>query len=318
MKRAVARRAAWAVTASAAIAGSALAGGTLTSGDASLQMVGIPVFSSGLGDINVAFTPAPPIGAGGDTMYKLTWYYRTPANNADRLMSSLDTPSESFAGDHARIVYTNAGPLPRGFERFNAALDLWLTDGSQPNQGAIEQRMVFQADTLNTGTVTYQLFLLLDADLGGTIGDDTASVADTSLVRLQQTDGSGPASFDSYGLGATRYEVNTGWNLRQKLNAGIANDLNKLAFPVSGDAAVAYQWSLTLAPGESRVISVKFALSAPACRADFTSDGARTPADIFAFLSAYFAGDARGDFTLDSARTPADIFAFLTAYFAGC
>jgi hypothetical protein len=318
MQRAIVRRAALAAAGSWALAASALAGGTLSSGDASLQMVGLPVFSSGLGDINVVFTPAPPTGAGWDTMYKLTWYYRTPANNADRVMSSLDTPVETFAGDHARIVYTNAGPMPRGFERFNAALDVWLTDGSQPNQGVVEQRMVFQADTLNTGTVTYQFFLLLDADLGGTIGDDTASVADASLVRLRQTDGSGPASFDSYGIGATRYEVNSGWNLRQKLNAGIANDLNKLAFPVSGDAAVAYQWSLTLTPGESRVINVKFALSAPACRADFTSDGARTPADIFAFLSAYFAGDARGDFTLDNARTPADIFGFLSAYFAGC
>jgi hypothetical protein len=54
------------------------------------------------------------------------------------------------------------------------------------------------------------------------------------------------------------------------------------------------------------------------CRADFLGDGALTPADIFGFLTAYFAGDPRTDFNTDGVRTPSDIFAFLNAYFAGC
>jgi hypothetical protein len=56
----------------------------------------------------------------------------------------------------------------------------------------------------------------------------------------------------------------------------------------------------------------------PPCRSDVNGDGVRTPADIFAFLTAYFAADPATDFNLDGVRAPADIFAFLNAYFAAC
>jgi hypothetical protein len=55
-----------------------------------------------------------------------------------------------------------------------------------------------------------------------------------------------------------------------------------------------------------------------ACLADYTGDGVRSPADIFAFLNAYFAGNRTTDFNRDGVRNPADIFAFLNTYFAGC
>ena len=54
-------------------------------------------------------------------------------------------------------------------------------------------------------------------------------------------------------------------------------------------------------------------LVTPSCAADFTGDGAATVPDIFAFLSAWFAGDAAADFDGNGAREVADIFAFLSA-----
>jgi hypothetical protein len=61
--------------------------------------------------------------------------------------------------------------------------------------------------------------------------------------------------------------------------------------------------------------------------ADFDENGALSPADIFAFLNAYFARCTGGmlaacrgrnaDFNNDGTLAPADIFAFLTAYFTG-
>jgi hypothetical protein len=72
--------------------------------------------------------------------------------------------------------------------------------------------------------------------------------------------------------------------------------------------------------GFPRVCYDDFRLEAellPGCPGDFDLSGTRTPADIFAFLSAYFAGDPRADFDQNGEREPADIFAFLTAYFAG-
>jgi serralysin len=54
------------------------------------------------------------------------------------------------------------------------------------------------------------------------------------------------------------------------------------------------------------------------CPGDFNQDGQNAPADIFAFLNSYFAGEPDADFDASGSRTPADIFAFLNAYFGGC
>ena len=54
------------------------------------------------------------------------------------------------------------------------------------------------------------------------------------------------------------------------------------------------------------------------CRADFNGQGGLTVQDIFAFLTAWFAGNPSADFDGVNGLTVADIFAFLTAWFAGC
>jgi hypothetical protein len=56
----------------------------------------------------------------------------------------------------------------------------------------------------------------------------------------------------------------------------------------------------------------------PPCPVDWDGNGTRQPADIFAFLTSYFNGEARADFNANGTREPGDIFAFLTAYFVGC
>ena len=58
--------------------------------------------------------------------------------------------------------------------------------------------------------------------------------------------------------------------------------------------------------------------SPPACPADFDADGARTVADIFAFLGAWFSGDPRADVDASGVRDVTDIFVFLGRWFAGC
>jgi len=54
------------------------------------------------------------------------------------------------------------------------------------------------------------------------------------------------------------------------------------------------------------------------CRADFNHSGSVSPADIFAFLNAYFGGGAGADFNRDGVVSPSDIFGYLNAYFAPC
>lgn len=54
------------------------------------------------------------------------------------------------------------------------------------------------------------------------------------------------------------------------------------------------------------------------CRADFNGSGTRDVEDIFAFLSAWFAGEPRADIDGSGTRDVADIFTFLSLWFAGC
>jgi hypothetical protein len=313
------RRVLLAALLTAAVSVSARAGGTITDGDASHQFIGNPIFSINGGESNLLFTP---VGGGGfDATFQFGWFYRTPANNQNRLFSSLDTPAESYVGNRATAAYVNAGPLPAGFERFNAGFSIWLVDGSTVNQGIVEQRVVFQAATANTGPVTYQVFHIVDTDLAGTISNDVATAADAAYVRVRVADGSTPDALDSYALGAARYELNTGTVLRGKLNGGnqnLATASGTAAAPLTGDVAFAYQWTLTLNPGEKRVLVTKMGLNRPACRADFDNSGTKQPADIFAFLNAYFGGEPRADWTLDDVLAPADIFGFLNDYFGAC
>jgi len=53
------------------------------------------------------------------------------------------------------------------------------------------------------------------------------------------------------------------------------------------------------------------------CACDADNDGARTVADIFAFLSTWFAAGPGSDFDNSGTRDVSDIFAFLSCWFAG-
>jgi hypothetical protein len=73
--------------------------------------------------------------------------------------------------------------------------------------------------------------------------------------------------------------------------------------------------------GAGTVCNTAGANTAPCCRADFTQNALREPADIFAFLNAYFSTDAAlrdlTDWDANAQNTPSDIFSYLNAYFAG-
>jgi hypothetical protein len=56
----------------------------------------------------------------------------------------------------------------------------------------------------------------------------------------------------------------------------------------------------------------------PVCRADFDGSGCLGIADIFGFITAWFAHDPRADYNADLAITVADVFDFIAGWFAGC
>lgn len=54
------------------------------------------------------------------------------------------------------------------------------------------------------------------------------------------------------------------------------------------------------------------------CAVDYDADGSSNVADIFRFLTLWFAADPRADFDRSTVISTQDIFGFLTAWFAGC
>ncbi|MEO0482769.1 MAG: GC-type dockerin domain-anchored protein [Planctomycetota bacterium] len=308
----------------------ALAGGTLTSGDATFDLLFSPVFNAPFGDANLI-----PDAGGTDELSKFTWYYRTPNNNQNRFFSSLDTPTESYVGDTATIGYTNAGPGVAGFERFDADFTVRLEDG--PGAGAARVITDLVVTNVSMQTNTFQFFHLVDMDLSQTVSDDTA-VNVSPLGSINRAED--PGSFAEHiGLGADRFEVNAGSVLRNKLDGGsfnLNNDLN----PFTGDAASAFQWTLTLAPGESASIRSIYAIGRSAsdscATADITVDAACLPgvgdgvvnlSDFSCYLSQWAASAPLADITTDGVCTPgsggdgvtlSDFSCYLSLWSGGC
>jgi hypothetical protein len=239
-------------------ASTAFAGGTITSGDASLQFVGVPVFSTNLGDTTFKTDAAAP-----DQGYKLTWYYRTQFNNTNRFMSSLDTPAESYVGNTAVFTYTNAGPGPSGQERFDATITTALTDGTIANQSRVTTSC--RARSRATTTLTYQFFLVVDLDLAGGASnpatDDVQTLGQNGAdVNALQTETSSANFANITAISPTRFQIGSGSTIRTLLGSGSGN-LNNLTTPYTGDGAVAFQFTRTLQPNEEVTLSAAFAIN---------------------------------------------------------
>ncbi len=241
----------------------AFAGGTISNGSASLQFVGLPAFSSGFGDVTLSFSGSPAIP---DQQSRLTWYYRTPASNINSLFSNVDTPSESYSGNSATIAYTNAGPGPTGGSRFNATFVFTLTS-TAPGMAQVDTTLTFTSLASNTTTQTFNLFNVIGFDLGANGVADTYHMTDPNAVSGTISDTGASGYFVNFReTGASRYELNaSGSALNSKLTSG-AQDLASAAGSTAPDVssaigAAGFQWSVTLAPGQSTTIRTSYALN---------------------------------------------------------
>ena len=278
-----------AAAALAALAGSASAQFTVTDGDASLNVVGPVPFSSNLPNATWRLDgPSSP-----DQLSQFNWYYRTENNNINRVFSSLDTPASSVAGDTMTFTYTNAGPGPVGTERFNAVIKVQIEDAAAANTGRVYSELVATASAANTGPRVFNFFVIIDPDLaGGSPNPGTNDSVSYSGNSATFTETGSNDSIQTIADSPTKFEVNTASSIRSKLNGG-SFSLGNLADPVAGDVAAAYQWTVTLAPGESRTFRAGFAINQAAqlqpatCPSDFNSDGFVDDTDFVLFAQAY-------------------------------
>ncbi len=285
--------------------------GTITDGNASMTLIGTPVFNTATGDATL-ITDTGAV----DQAYKYTWYYRTPTNNQNTIMSKWNAPSEQYTGDTCLITWLNAGPT--GAERFDAQLSVRIDDLAVPGHTNLAVSMTVR--NASTQTLTFQFFNMIDLDLGGTPLDDTAVGTDFSEpngVRLLFSEASGKTA-ECFGLAATRWEVGPGSTLRAKLSSGSQN-LSNVADPYTGDAAVAFQWTLTLAPGEIRTVYGGLAAQGLVpCPADFDANGFVNGEDVDEFLLHFTLGSPEADFDRNGFTNGDDFDPFMERYISGC
>jgi hypothetical protein len=242
-----------------AASSSAFGAFTLTSGNATFSASGTPNF----GDSTVTTADFRPEGGSTtDHIFYYNWSYRAPGAG-NRGFSFLDTPVVSVTGDTATFTYTNAGPNPVGFNRFNAVLTLKLTDLATTGHAQLDATLVFTAATTNTGATTWAVFNGQDFDVSGTTASDAILVNDVNAVEYTQTDTVTGFFAKAQGFGASRYQVGTSSGIRGLLTGGSLANLNNTNTVATGDNAGAFQWDFSLQPGESKTIASSF-IVAPA------------------------------------------------------
>jgi hypothetical protein len=262
-------------------ASTSFAQGTIASGSTYLQFVGTP-FSTGSGNANLFFGSTGAFGT--DELYRYGWAYNQGVGTSNRPFSTLDTPVQSYVGNVATMTWTNAGAGTTGFARWDAVLTITLTEiapsgsSSQPGQARVDSVLTFTSNAGNSGNINFSVFHELDLDIIGTAAsnaaNDTYRVLDSSAatgIKGTVFDSTGSNYAEFVGNGATRYEFNTGTSLRTKLGDVSGTGSGSLATAAgtsvadwaSTDGAVAFQWTQSLAPGQSVALSTSFTINAP-------------------------------------------------------
>lgn len=260
-------------------ASASFAQGNINSGSTKLEFVGTP-FSSSSGNANLWFGGATFNGT--DMLSMIGWAYSQGPSTSTRPFSSLDTPTATYIGDTATFTWANAGAGSAGVARFDAVMSVKLSQiaagaANLPGAAVVTTNLSFKANASNAAAVPFSVYHHLNMDIFGTNvnagPDDVYAVMDSNEIRIRAFDSTSATHYsDIQALGAQRYELNTGTNLRTKLglqtgSAGFQN-LNILAGTSvanfsSTDGSAAFQWSQSLAPGASTSIQSSFTVNAP-------------------------------------------------------
>ncbi len=255
----------------------AWAQGTISSGTTFLSLVGTP-FGTNSGNANLLFGSSSAFGT--EQLFRTGWAYNQGVGTSNRPFSTLDTPTQSYVGNVATLGWSNAGAGTVGFARWNAQMTMTLVElapgmGGAPGQARVDTVLTFTSNLGNVNSITFNLFNDLDLDIIGAgvnnASGDTYSVLDNLAVSGRASDASGSNYGEFLGVGAARYEFNTGSALRTKLGFASGTGSGNLATLAgasapnwaSTDGAVAMQWTQALAPGQSFVVQSSFTINTP-------------------------------------------------------
>jgi len=188
--------------------------------------------------------------AGTDHLFENWWWYR---------VNGVDTREFAFNSASGTVVAGNTATTTwpaLGGGLFRAALTYTAQDLGV-NAGYVTETLVLTS-TAST-PLSLNLFNYTDYDVNATSGTDNAI---GGIPVISVTDGPWTINFE--GLGATNYQVTGFSTLRSLLTNTAVNDLNNTGLPFGpGDFTGAFQWVVTLQPGDSITLVERLGIPAP-------------------------------------------------------
>ncbi len=189
-----------------------------------------------------------------DQAYKYCWGVRQ-TNGTNHYMDwfSYPAPLRTVGTDTVTYKWVNAGTSASGY--FDATFVITLLDDPTPGRAKVTCDVTLKnLDT--TGSKAFNLFNDTNLDIGGSgsAANDTASIVDGNLALGRITDptlGFG----DTYGQGATRYEVQTAANVGTHCFTG-SYDLTTVGPNIPtpygpADVAIGMEWTQSIGAQQS-------------------------------------------------------------------
>lgn len=223
----------------AAGAAFAQAGGTITDGNAVFRISTAPTTGTGTGPTaDFRVTGA----AGTDHVFQNWWWFRLSGDTRETTFnSSGGGATSSYAG--------NFGQMTQFYPSFRADMT-WLVESTGASAGFVRSTMSITNTT--SSNITINMFNYFDADMSGTAGGDTATLAAPNLIEV--IDGTTGVTGQYSAVGADAYQVTAFAVLRGLLANTAVDNLNNSGLPFGpGDFTGGYQWTdIVIEPGFTR------------------------------------------------------------------
>jgi len=223
--------------------------GSVTAGDVTFAYTNDFATSAG-NTVDVGFT-----GAGtGDMAFESWWFYRLSGGTLESAFANPDI--ELYDGAVGSLHWND----PAASGQFTAALSFEVFD-TGTSRGNLFQNM--RIVNTSGADLTIDLFHYSDLDLGGSAGNDRASLgSNPDGLQIDLRDPTQTARIVGYGANA--YRVAQYPQLLADLTDGGVDNLANTGLPLNNrDVTIGFQWSITIAAGGYADFMTQFSSNAP-------------------------------------------------------
>jgi hypothetical protein len=224
----------------AALASAAMAqsgtGGTVSNGFSSFTIADSPTSGT-------ANAPSADFRVGGtgnpDHLASSWWWFRLPGDNRETAFSNATF--SSWVGNTGRMDFV--------YPSFTATM-VFKVLGVTNGVGVLTETVTVRNTT--NSSLTINLFNYNNIDLVGTAGDDVTTLPASNIVRFSDSNVPGwRADYE----GTDAYAFGPANSIQSLLTDAAVNTFTATGAVGSGDREGAFQWTITLAPGDAATAS---------------------------------------------------------------